>query len=292
MEYLIHLAILISIWSILALSLNLLVGYTGLISVTQSAFFGLGAYATAIATTVYDVNFFLSILIGTGVTAVVSLLFGLILARFQGDYYAIVSFGFNIIIFSIFLNWQDVTLGPLGIPGIGRPEINFGAFDFIFKSNLNFLILVAMSALIIYGLAQFIVNSSFGRVLKAIREDEKAIEVFGYRVGIYKLVIFVVSACLASVAGSFFASYITFIDPSSFSLNESIFILAIIILGGLANNKGAFIGTVFLILLPEILRFVGFPTDIAAQMRQVVYGLLLVWLMMYRPQGLVGEYKM
>ena len=104
--------------------------------------------------------------------------------------------------------------------------------------------------------------------------------------------IFVFSAGMAALAGSLFASYITFIDPSTFSLSESMFILAIVILGGLANNKGVFWGTVFLILLPEVLRFVGFPTDVAAQMRQVVYGLLLVGLMMYRPQGFMGEYKL
>ena len=291
MEYLIHLAILISIWSMLAVSLNLIVGYTGILSMTHAAFFGLGAYATAISMTIHDINFFLSVLIGIFVTGVVALIFGLILSRFRGDIYAIASFGLNIIVFSIFLNWQELTRGPLGIPGISRPEIGFG-LDFIFKSNLHFLILVAVFAFIIYLISEYVVNSSFGRVLQAIREKEQTIQVFGYRTQFFKLTIFVISAMMASVAGSFFASYITFIDPSTFSLNESIFILAIIILGGLSNNKGAFIGTVFLILLPEILRFVGFPTDIAAQMRQIVYGLLLVGLMMYRPQGLLGKFRL
>ena len=97
---------------------------------------------------------------------------------------------------------------------------------------------------------------------------------------------------MAAVAGSLFASYITFIDPSSFTLTESIFILAIIILGGMANNNGAVIGAACLILLPEILRFVGFPDDVAAQMRQVTYGVILILLMFYRPQGLVGEYRL
>jgi branched-chain amino acid transport system permease protein len=97
---------------------------------------------------------------------------------------------------------------------------------------------------------------------------------------------------IAGIAGAFFASYITFIDPSTFTLNESIFILSIIILGGLANIRGSMLGALFLILLPEILRFVGFPSDIAAQMRQVVYGVLLILLMLYRPQGLLGEYKL
>jgi branched-chain amino acid transport system permease protein len=145
---------------------------------------------------------------------------------------------------------------------------------------------------LVYLICRWITSSSFGRVLKAIREDEQAIQTFGYNTIYFKLTIFVIGAVLASLAGSLFASYITFIDPSTFTLNESIFILAIIILGGLANNKGAVLGAVVLILLPEVLRFVGFPSDIAAQMRQVIYGLILVLLMLYRPQGLVGEYKL
>lgn len=288
MEYIIHLLILISIYAILGISLNLVIGFTGLLSVTHAAFYGLGAYATAILLTSMGMNFFVSVVIGILVSAIAAFVIGLILSRFKGDYYALVSFGFNIIVFAVFLNWQAVTRGPLGIPGISRPELG----GFVFQSNFSFLVLSLVFLLIIYALSQFIVNSSFGRVLKAIREDEEAIQIFGYRTHHYKLIIFTVAAGMAAVAGSLFASYITFIDPSTFSLNESIFLLAIVILGGLANNKGAVLGAVFLILLPEFLRFVGFPSDIAAQMRQVVYGLLLVVLMMYRPQGLMGEYKL
>jgi len=288
MEYLIHIGILIAIYAILAISLNLIVGYTGLISVAQAAFYGLGAYATAILLTNFGLNFFLSILVGIVVSGVAGLLIGMVLSRFKGDYYVLGSFGFNILIYSIFLNWQGLTRGPLGIPGIDRPSI----FGFTFSSNISFLILVAVAAFIIFLFAQFIARSSFGRVLKAIREDEEAIQIFGYQTHRFKLAIFVVSACLAGVAGAFFASYITFIDPSTFTLNESIFILSIIILGGLANLRGSVLGAFCLIILPEILRFVGFPSEIAAQMRQVVYGLILVLLMLYRPQGLMGEYKL
>lgn len=287
MEYLIHLAILISIYAILGISLNLVVGYTGLLSVTQAAFYGIGAYVTAILLTQYGIGFFLSVLLGIIITIVISILIGLVLSKFNGDYYALGSFGFNIIVFSIFLNWQNLTRGPLGIPGIARPDF----FGIKFSSNLSFLILAIIFLIIIYCISKFIINSSFGRVLKAIREDEKAIQVFGYNTSYFKLAIFAISAAMASVAGSLFASYITFVDPSSFALNESIFILAIIILGGLASLRGSVLGALFLILLPEILRFVGLPTDIAAQMRQVIYGLILVLLMLYRPRGLVGEYK-
>ncbi len=288
MEYFIHLAILVSIYAVLGVSLNLVVGYTGLLSVTHAAFYGLGAYATAIFMTSYGVNFFVSVLIGIVISGLAALLIGMVLSKFDGDYFALGSFGFNIILFSIFLNWQSVTRGPLGIPGIDRPNL----FGYEFSSNISFLILAALIAVGVYFLSQMIVKSSFGRVLKAIREDEKAIQVFGYNTHYYKLAIFVIGAMLAAISGSLFATYITFIDPSSFTLNESIFLLAIIILGGLANNKGAIWGAVFMILLPELLRFVGFPSDIAAQMRQVVYGLILILLMLYRPQGLMGEYKL
>ncbi|MEK7095656.1 MAG: branched-chain amino acid ABC transporter permease [Patescibacteria group bacterium] len=288
MEYLIHIAILICIYGILGLSLNLIVGYTGLLSITQAAFYGIGAYVTAILLTSVGMNFFTSVFFAMIITAILSLAIGYVLSKFKDDYYALGSFGFNIIIYSIFLNWQSLTRGPLGIPGISRPEL----FGFTFSSNLSFLILSIVFGIIVYGLCVYITRSSFGRVLKAIREDEQAIQIFGYNTLWYKLAIFVIGAVFASVAGALFASYITFIDPSTFTLTESIFILAIIILGGLSNNKGAVLGAVCLILLPEILRFVGFPSDIAAQMRQVVYGLILILLMLYRPQGLIGEYKL
>jgi branched-chain amino acid transport system permease protein len=288
MEYLIHLAILFSIYAILGVSLNLIVGYTGLLSVTHSAFYGLGAYATAILLTTTGIGFFFSLFIGIAIAMVASLLIGIVLSKFDDDYYALASLGFNTIIFALFLNWQALTRGPLGIPGISRPEL----FGFTFSSNLSFLLLTFTFLLLTFYLSRFVVNSSFGRVLKAIRGDEKAIQVFGYNTVYYKLTIFVISAGMAAVAGSLFASYITFVDPSSFNVMESVFILAIIILGGLANMRGAILGALFLILLPEILRFVGFPPDIAAQMRQVTYGLILVLLMLYRPQGLLGEYKL
>lgn len=288
MEYLIHLAILFAIYVPLAVSLNLVVGYTGLLSVTHAAFYGVGAYATTLLMVNMGWNFIPALIVAMILSGILASVFGFILSRFRDDYYALVSFGFNIIVYSILLNWEDLTRGPLGIPGIPRPEI----FGFIFNTNFSFLILSLVLALGIYLISAVIVRSSFGRVLKGIREDEKVLGVFGYNTKVFKLVIFSVTAMMAGLAGGLFATYITFIDPSTFGLNESIFILAIIILGGIANLRGSVVGALFLILLPEILRFVGFPTDIAAQMRQVVYGVLLVVLMLYRPQGLMGEYKL
>ncbi|MDA2922696.1 branched-chain amino acid ABC transporter permease [Patescibacteria group bacterium AH-259-L07] len=288
MEYIIHLAILFVLYAILGVSLNLVVGYTGLLSVTHAAFYGIGAYATALLSTLFEVPFLISVLIGIVVAGFFSFLMGMVLSRFRGDYYALASLGFNVIMYSIFLNWASVTRGPLGIAGIAKPEIG----GVLFSSNLLFLLLAAICLVGIYGISRFMVSSSFGRVLKAIREDETVITIFGYRTLDYKLVVFVISASMAAVAGSLFASYISFIDPSTFTVMESIFILAIIILGGLANIKGSMVGALFLILVPELLRFVGLPNDIAGYMRQFLYGIILIVLMLYRPQGLIGEYKL
>lgn len=287
MDYAIHLAILFSIYAILALSLNLVWGYTGLPSAAHAAFYGIGAYVTAILLVDHGVNFFASILAGICLVGVVSLLFGLVLSRFREDYYLLATIGLNSIVVAAMLNLQNLTRGPLGIPGIGRPQL----FGINFQDNFWFLVLSLVFLGLIYVFCRFIVNSSFGRVLKGIREDETAVSVFGYNSAHYKLVIFVIGAILASVAGALFASYITYIDPSTFTVNDSIFILSIIIVGGLSTLRGSLLGALFLILLPEALRFVGFPDEIAGQMRQAVYGLLLILFMLYRPQGIIGEYK-
>ena len=287
MDYIVHLLILISIFGILGLSLNLVVGYTGLLSATHAGFYGIGAYVVALSMKNFEVNFFLAFPISIIITMIAAMFIGIVLSKFKDDIYALGSFGFAIITYGLMLNLQNVTRGPLGIPGISRPEI----FGFAFSSNTSFLVLSIVFLLLVYVIVQYITKSSYGRVLQAIRENEKTIKFFGYKTYWYKLSIFMISAGLAAVAGGLFATYVTFIDPSSFTLAESIFLISMIILGGLANNKGAIVGVIIMILLPELLRFVGFPTEIAAQMRQVIYGLMLVLMMMYRPQGIFGKFK-
>jgi branched-chain amino acid transport system permease protein len=288
MEYFLHIAILFGIYSILALSLNLVVGYTGLVSVAQAAFFGLGGYTTALLMLKLQLNFFVAMCAGVIVAGLAAILVGLILSRFAGDYYALSTMGFAVITFNIFSNWQSLTRGPQGLPGIPKPSLA----GFAVSDNFLYFILTLIFLALIYSLCRFVINSSLGRALQAIREDEAALQVFGYSTASYKLFIFVMSAMIAAVAGGLQASYISYIDPAYYTLFESVFILAIVILGGLASLPGALVGAAFLILLPEILRFAGFPYDVAAQMRQVVYGLLLVILMMYRPTGVLGKFKL
>ena len=211
MEYVIHLLIISGIFSILAISLNLVVGYTGLVSVAHAAFYGIGAYATAVILKSFDLNFFLTLSLAILITAFVALLFGLVLSKFKDDYYVLASVGFNIIVFGVFLNWRELTRGPLGIPGIPRPNFEFVIWNFEFYSNFSFLLLTLTFLLLTYLLARFIVNSSFGRVLKAIREDEIATKIFGYNTPLFKLSIFVIAAGKAAIAGGLYASFINFI---------------------------------------------------------------------------------
>jgi branched-chain amino acid transport system permease protein len=287
-EYFINVAIVICLYSILGLSLNLVVGYCGLLSLAHSAFYGLGAYATAICLTRHGIGFFTSLLIGVFVSAVASTLIGIVLSRFRHDFYALCSLGFSIIVFGFLLNMESLTNGALGLPGITRPEI----FGIDFTSNHNFLALMALVvALVALGL-RYLMRSPYGRVVKGLREDEEAIEVFGFKTQNFKLIAFVIGAMIASIAGSFFASYISFIDPFSFTMRESILVATMIIVGGLASLPGSILGAMILVLLPEALRFVGMPAEVAAQVRQIIYGLGLVLLMIYRPRGIMGQFRM
>ena len=288
MPYLEHILTLAGIYAILGMSLNLLVGYTGLLSVSHAAFNGVGAYVVAILLTQAGWSFFPALLVAILLSMLVALLIGLVLGKFRDDYYALASLGFGVIAVAVFRNWSSLTRGPLGIPGIPRPSL----LGFTFSNNLSFLILTAAITIVVYLLCRFIIRSSFGRVLQAIRDDELATQVFGYNSYYFKLAIFIISAGLAAIAGGLLASYLTYIDPGTFVLLDAIFIIAAIILGGLANLNGSVLGAIILILLPEALRFVGFPSEVAAQMRQFVFGLMLVLLMLYRPQGLVGKYKL
>ena len=291
-----------AIWAILAVSLNLLVGFTGLLSVAHIGFFGIGAYVMAILTSdpayeqlrsesipTFAWPFFAALPICMVVAGLVAIVVGSIFNRFRDDIFVLVSFGFAIISFNVFLNWRELTRGAFGIHEVSRPEIGSWVFD----GRLEFLLLALVFLAVVMLVSWFIVTSSFGRVLTAIREDEQAIEVFGYRVTFYKLAIWVISAMMAGLAGGLFSSWTSFIDPNSFILLESILMVAIVILGGLATVWGSLLGAMVFVLLEEGMRFLPFlPTEFIGQARQIVLGILLVLLMLFRPQGLVGRYRL
>jgi branched-chain amino acid transport system permease protein len=266
------------------------------------AFFGIGAYATAILTSnaAYDQlrteaiptfgwPFFAALPVSIVLAGAVAIVVGVVFNRFRDDIYVLVSFGFAIIAFNVFLNWRSLTRGAFGIHEIARPEIG----GWTLNGEFEFLLLVLAFLALVMLIAWFIASSSFGRVLTAIREDEQAIEVFGYQATHYKLTVWVISAMMAGLAGGLFSSWTSFIDPNSFILLESILLVSIVILGGLANIWGSLLGAMAFVLLEEGMRFLPFlPVEYVGQARQVVLGIMLVLLMLFRPQGLVGRYRL
>ena len=298
----ITIATVFGIWAILAISLNLVVGFTGLLSVGHIGFFGIGAYTVAILTSnapyeqlrteaipTFGWPFFAALPVAAVLAGVVALVVGVVFNRFRDDIFVLVSFGFTIISFNVFLNLRSVTRGAFGIHEIARPAVGSN----VLTGELEFLGLVLGFLVIVLGISWFIVTSSFGRVLTAIREDEQAIEVFGYKATHYKLAVWTISAMMAGLAGGLFSSWTTFVDPNSFVLLESMLLVAIVILGGLATIWGSLLGAMAFVLLEEGMRFIPFlPVEYVGQSRLVVLGVMLVLLMLFRPQGLVGRFKL
>ncbi len=287
MEYLLHIFVICGIYSILTLSLNLVVGYTGLVSLGHAAFFCIGAYISALLALNLGISPWIGLIAGACGAAVFGVVIGMPSLRLKGDYLALATFGAGMIIYSIAKNWVSFTRGPMGLPGIP----GFSVFGFSLESTWLYLILVIVFTLVTVFILQRLVGGAYGRVLRSIREDEIASETLGKYVAKYKLQVFVVGAFFAGIAGSLYAHYITFIDPSSFTVMESITILLMVIFGGMGSIKGSLVGAIMLVMFPEMLRFLGMPSSIAAPMRQMIYGLLLVVFMIKRPQGLLGKYR-
>jgi branched-chain amino acid transport system permease protein len=281
MEYILHLFILICFYTLLSQSLNLSAGFTGLISLAHAGFYGIGAYVTAILSIKFGVSFWSSIPFAMLISGTIAFIVSLIALRTIEDYFIICTLGIQVIIFSIMNNWMDLTRGPLGIPGI--PSISLFGFDF--DSKISFLLLSLFFVAIIWFVLRNISKSGFGKTLTAISEDEIYSQSIGKNVYLSKTVSFTLSAMFAAIPGTLYAHYISYIDPTSFTVNESIFILSIVIIGGLGNLIGSFLAAAFLVLLPEALRFVGMPDSIAANMRQIIYGLILVIVVMTGKNG-------
>ena len=287
MEYLLHILILIGIYVILSVSLNLITGYAGLLSIAHAAFYGVGAYVAALLALKLHSPFLPNIVCAVILSGFLGALVGIPSLRIRDDYFAIATFAFQVITFSIMNNWVSFTGGPMGLPGIPQPTI----FGWEINNHYEFLFLIFLLCIITLWISHKIVTSPFGRVLKAVREDEVFAQAMGKNVASYKILIFVIGAGMASVAGVMYAYYISFIDPTSFTIMESIFIISIVIIGGAGNIWGSVLGAAVLVILPEALRFLGMPSAIAANMRQIIYGALLVILMLFRPQGFIGEYS-
>ncbi len=287
MEYILHVIIMLNIYILLVLSANLPIGMANLLTMCQAAFYGIGAYISAFFLMQFDLPFIGIMLIVMILTGLFSYTVSFASVRLKGDYFILATLGFQMIVYTVLYNWTDVTRGPYGIPGIPGIKL-LGLWD-ISGNIWAYFIVTTIISFVVICLFQKLKNSPYGRILKAIRDDELSVKALGRDTAQIKSWAFFLSASLAGLAGLMYASYVGYIDPTSFTLDESIFIVSALFIGGTGNVKGPVSGALFVILLPEILRFVGMPDTIAANMRQIIYGLTLVLVMYFRPQGISGE---
>lgn len=275
--------VMAGIYAILAMSLNLLLGYTGIFSIAHAAIYGVGAYASALMALQFGFDFWLGLVVALVLGGLISFVVSVPALRTSGDYYIVASFGLQAIIITIFVQWTAVTNGPAGLVDIPRPTL----FGFTFDTPINYAILSLIMALFVYLICRRILDSSFGRLLNAVRCDEIAVRAMGRSPVFLKIKIAAVSSALGAVGGSLFAHYVTYINPSSFTLEESILIMSMVIIGGTRRIAGPALGAFVLLAIPEVMRFLAIPDSVAAPMRQGIYGFLLILFMFVRPDGLL-----
>ena len=286
MDYVAYVVNLIAIYATLAMSLNLLVGYTGLISITQAGVYGIGAYVTALLALNATHDLLLTAVLAAVGAVGVSLVVAVPALRLRNEYFLIATLGFQSILYSLFMN-LGFTGGPNGLYGIPHPQL----FGLTIRSGVGKMALSLALALICYGLARRVTRSPVGRLLRAVREDETAVSSLGKSVFRIKFSIFMFSAIFAGAAGALYTYSLTAIDPVAFSLDESISIITLVIVGGTGSLGGSVLAAVLLIVLPEAMKFLPIADTVAPQLRQIFYGLLLVGFARFRRQGLIGEYQ-
>ena len=257
-----------------------------MLTMCQAAFYGIGAYIGTFFLMQFNLPFIVLAAIVMVATGLFSLLVSFASVKLKDDYFILATLGFQMIVYTILYNWTDVTRGPYGIPGIPSIKL-FGVWSI--SGVWGYAALSIVLAVAIALLFNAIKKSPYGRVLKAMRRDEQAVKALGRNTVMFKVQTFFLSAACSGLAGLIYASYVSYIDPTSFTLDESIFIITALFIGGIGNIKGPILGALFVVILPELLRFVGMPDAIAANMRQIIYGLALVIIMFVRPQGLFGE---
>lgn len=251
---------------ILAVSLNLINGFTGQLSLGHAGFMAVGAYVAAVCTKRMDLPFVIAIIAACASAALAGLIIGVPTLRLKGDYLAIATLGFGEIIRVILQNIDELG-GPAGIVGISRQA----TWPYLFVATVITIIVI-----------QNLINSSYGRAIISVREDEVAAEMMGINTTWYKVLAFMIGAGFAGLAGALFAHYFYIIKPDTFNFLKSFDILVMVVLGGLGSTTGAVLAAVFITVLTAYLQ--AFPA-----IRMIIYALILILVMIYRPQGLLGN---
>ncbi|MFJ5713231.1 branched-chain amino acid ABC transporter permease [Neobacillus sp. NPDC093127] len=283
-SYILTVFIMIGIYAIVCNGMTMLIGYAGQISLGHAAFYGIGAYSSAIVTTTYGLSPWLGMIVGMTIAAVIALIVGIPTFKLKGHYLALATLGFGIIVFTLFKEFRELTGGSNGFFGI--PSISL--FGFEFNSDLRYFYLVWVFVFIGIVFSRNIIHSRIGRALRSIEGSEIASDAVGVNIMNYKLQVFVLSAMFASLAGSFIAHYISFINPDLFGAMTSIYFLIMVIIGGSKSIWGSVIGAASYVLLGELLKHfmpMLLPNK-GGEFEIVFFGILLVVTLIYMPNGL------
>ncbi|MCH3917172.1 MAG: branched-chain amino acid ABC transporter permease [Spirochaetia bacterium] len=275
------------IYSLMAMGQNLITGYGGMLSLCQAGFYAIGAYTTAILTTQLGWSFWATLPAAALLAAVFGILIGLPTLRLKGDYLAIATLGFGEIVRNVLNNWDKLTGGPMGIQRIPMPKI-FG-FTINPYHKIAFLIMVIIMVAVAYFLFERLGRSRMGRALEAIQEDEIAARSAGINVTKYSVWAFAIGASVAGIAGSLQAAFSLSVSPGSYTFMVSIMVLCMVVLGGMGNFKASIIGAFIIQFISYFPQLTGLSSVIPPQFKQVMFGLILVIMMIWRPQGLLGR---
>jgi len=283
--YLVNLATLVCINAILAITLNFIMGYTGIFSLAHAVFFGVGAYVAAFIALQWTDSLLFQLPAAMFVAGVISAALALPALRVRGDYFVAASLGFQVLAATVFSEWKSVTGGIGGLVGIPPASIAGHSFG----DPAQFLGLAGVTLALVVVLTTAIVRSSFGRSLKAIRDSESAALAFGKNVALIKTLSVFYSTAICAVAGVLYADYLSFINVESFTIDASTLFMAMVIVGGIGTAWGPIVGAVLLTLLPAALTYLPFlPRTEIGSVQQMIYGLAMVLLMIFKPDGLMG----
>jgi branched-chain amino acid transport system permease protein len=285
MELVLHIAVMVCIYAILATSFNLLIGFAGLFAFGHAVFYALGAYATALTVMHWHLPFPLPMIISILITGAVGVAVALPSLRISGTYLVITTLALQVIAIDVIINWTSLTGGPTGLSNIPALVV----FGKALSGPALFLPAASVAALLCYLVARHIGQSPFGRALRAMRANESAAASVGKNIFYMKVSVFGVSAALAAVAGSLFAYYLSYVGADSFQVSETVLILSMVVVGGTGNLLGSVLGAAILVLLPDALAFIDLPEGTAGQLRLMIYGCMLVLFLVFRPEGLLRE---
>lgn len=288
-NYIFSILTMVGFYALVCIGLTTLTGYAGQISLGHAAFYGIGAYTSAILTGTYGLNPWLAIIIGALISAIIALIVGIPTFKLNGYYLALATLGFGIIVYTMFKELTSITGGSNGFFGI--PSIGLFGYEFITDISYYYLIWVFVFLAILF--TRNIIHSRIGRGLRSIEGSEIAADAVGVNLMKYKLQIFMLSAVFASVSGSLLAHYVSFINPDLFVANTSIFFLIMVILGGKSNVWGSIVGAATYVLLDELLKHYVpmFLPNVGGEFEIVFFGVLLVLTLIYMPNGLVPQYE-